>query len=298
MKAFDYLRPSSIEEACSYLAAGDGAAKILAGGTDLLVQMKNGKLKPMTLVSLRDVPGLSFCRRRDDGALMIGAATPLAELEDSDEVKEGFPALAEAAASIGSVQVRTRATVGGNLCNAAPSADLAPILIALGASATIAAGRSERTVLLDDFFTGPGATVLRPMELLTSITVPQAPPGSFATYLKSYRSAMDIAVVGVGLFVDFATQASGESAGTVRNVRLTLGAVAPTPMRARETEQMLRGHPLDEESIEEAARKAAAEARPITDLRAPAEYRRELVEVLSRRALRAAASWTAQGGRG
>jgi CO/xanthine dehydrogenase FAD-binding subunit len=297
MKAFDYLRPASVEEACAALAAGNGEAKVLAGGTDLLAQMKRGKLQPKVLVSLRDVPGLSFVQPESDGSLALGAATPLAAVENSPEVRERFPALAAAASWIGSVQVRTRATVGGNLCNAAPSADMAPILIAYGALATITNGRAERMLALEDFFTAPGQTVLKPGELLKAVTVPPAPAGSFGKYLKAFRSAMDLATVGVAALVVFAPGAAPE-ATVVRDARLVLGAVAPTPMRAREAERMLTGQRLDEELIARASRKAAEEARPITDVRAPAEYRTTLVEVLSRRALLAAYSWAGKGGAG
>lgn len=297
MKAFDYLRPASVEEACTALAAGNGGAKVLAGGTDLLAQMKRGKLQPATLVSLKDVPGLSFVRLESDGSLALGAATPLAVVENSPEVKERFSAVAEAASWIGSVQVRTRATVGGNLCNAAPSADMAPVLIAYGALATITDGRAERTLPLEEFFTGPGQTVLKPGELLKTITVPPAPARSFGKYLKAFRSAMDLATVGVAALVVFAPGAA-RRATVVQDARLVLGAVAPTPMRAREAEWMLTGQRLDEGLIARASRKAAEEARPITDVRAPAEYRTTLVEVLSRRALLAAYSWAGKGGEG
>ncbi|MFH0916579.1 MAG: xanthine dehydrogenase family protein subunit M [bacterium] len=297
MKTFDYIRPASVEEACAALADADGTVKALAGGTDLLVQMKQGRLQPKALVSLRDVPGLSFIRLESDGSLALGAATPLGMVENSPEVMRSFPAIAEAASWIGSVQVRSRATVGGNLCNAAPSADMAPVLIAYGAEATISDGRAEHTVLLEDFFAGPGQTVLKPGELLKAITVPPAPAGSFGTYKKAYRSAMDIATVGVALLAVFAP-GPAPGAALVKDARLVLGAVAPTPIRAREAERMLTGQKLEQNLIVEVSRKAAHEARPITDLRASAEYRTTLVEVLSRRALRAAHSWIEEGGRG
>jgi CO/xanthine dehydrogenase FAD-binding subunit len=295
MKAFDYMRPSSLEEACRALGLPGGPAKALAGGTDLLVQMKQGRLCPQALVSLRDVPGLSFIRLEENGGLALGAATPLADIENSPEVKEKFPAIAEAASWIGSVQVRSRATVGGNLCNAAPSADMVPILIAYGATAMITDGRAERVVPLENFFTGPGQTVLGRGELLKTIAVPPAPAGSFAKYVKANRSAMDIATVGVGVLAVFAP-GFGPGATVVQDARLVLGAVAPTPIRATAAEQRLIGRTLDEDSISEVSLKAAEEARPISDVRASAEYRRTLVETLSRRALRAARSWAEKGG--
>jgi len=301
MKTFDYIRPVSVEEACAVLAGGEGTVKVLAGGTDLLVQMKQGRLQPKTLVSLRDIPGLSSVTMTTDGRLRLGAAATLAAVEDSTLVSEKFPAIAAAASGIGSVQVRGRATVGGNLCNAAPSADMAPILIAHGAEAVIGDGRSERVILLEDFFVGPGQTALRPGELLTAVTVPPAPAGSFAIYKKASRSAMDIATVGVGALLVFARVAPAADAGSpvlliVRDVRLVLGAVAPTPIRARAAERLLAGRRLADDLIAEAGQVAAGEARPITDVRASAEYRTALVEVLSRRALAAARSWAEKGG--
>jgi CO/xanthine dehydrogenase FAD-binding subunit len=296
MKAFDYLRPASVEEACTLLAAGNGSLKILAGGTDLLVQMKHGKLQPAALISLRGVPGLSFVRVESEGGLSLGAATPLAAVENSPLVIKSFPAIAEAASWIGSVQVRNRATVGGNLCNAAPSADMAPILIAFEAQAVITGEQGDRTVQLEDFFVGPGQTVLGPGELLKAVVVPPTPTGSYARYVKSFRSAMDIATVGVAARLVFAQGSAGEP-GIVEDARLVMGAVAPTPMRAHEAERVLTGRKLDEEAISAAGLKAAQEARPISDVRASAEYRTALVEVLTRRALRGAASLAEQGGR-
>ena len=292
MKAFDYARPSSIEEACTLLGAGDSRVKVLAGGTDVLVQMRLGTLQPQTLVSLRDVPGLAFVRLEDDGALMIGAAATLAAVEEAPAVRGSFPAVGEAAACIGSVQVRSRATVGGNLCNAAPSADMAPILLAYEAEAIIAHGSGERSVPLEEFFTGPGGTVLAPGELLKAVRVPALPPESHARYYKTFRSAMDCCTVGVAIAAVFTPATT-----SLADVRLALGAVAPTPLRARQAERMALDQPLDEGLIERVSAQAAAEAWPISDVRASAEYRTTLVRVLTRRALRGALSWAERGAR-
>jgi carbon-monoxide dehydrogenase medium subunit len=293
MKAFEYLRPSSLEEACTALADPTGSAKALAGGTDVLVQMRASGLRPSALVSLRDVPGLDFIQADDDGGITIGAVTALGAIEHSPEVIERFPALAQAAAWVGSAQVRNRATVGGNLCNAAPSADTAPILIALGAEAILTDGSAERVLLLEDFFTGPGQTVLRRGELLKALRVPPMPARSFATYLKTFRSAMDCCTVGVGLFAAFEP-----GSAVVKEARLALGAVAPTPMRARASEALLIGRSLDDATIALASTKAVEEAQPIDDIRASAAYREVLVEVMSRRVLAAALAWAQNGGQG
>lgn len=293
MRAFDYARPSSLKEACDVLAGSNGSALALAGGTDVLVQVRAAGLRPDVVVSLRDVPGLNFIEADAQGGVAIGAVTPLGVIEHSPEVTERFPAIARAASWIGSVQVRTRATIGGNLCNAAPSADMAAILIALDAKAVLTDGSDERVVPLEDFFTGPGQTVLRCGELLKAVRVPAAPPDSFATYLKTFRSAMDCCTVGVALFAAFEP-----GSVVVREARLALGAVAPTPMRARAAEASLIGRELDEVVIAAAAAKAVEESRPIDDIRASAEYRRVLVEVMSRRVLTAAHGWVTNGGRG
>jgi CO/xanthine dehydrogenase FAD-binding subunit len=290
MKTFEYMRPSTLEEACAMLVAVDGPVRPLAGGTDLLVQMKQGGLQPHALVSLRDVPGLDTLRLDGDGSLVIGSVTSLTAIEHSPDVRRAFPGIAEAASFVGSTQVRSRATVGGNLCNAAPSADTAPILLACGATAIITDGQAERSLLLEDFFTGPGQTVLKPGELLKAIVVPPLRQTGFAKYFKSFRSAMDCCTVGVAVYADFAP-----GSAVVREVRLALGAVAPTPIRARAAEAMLVGRELDDDLIDRACVEAAGDSQPIDDLRASAEYRKILVEVLSRRALAAARAWVEKG---
>jgi carbon-monoxide dehydrogenase medium subunit len=286
MKAFEYVRPRSIREACTALAGCDGVARVLAGGTDVVVQMKEAGLRPETLISLKDVSGLDGVRLEEDGALLLGAATPLAVIEHDPEVAEHFPSIAEAASLIGSAQVRTRATVGGNLCNAAPSADMAPILLAHEAVAVVTDGVTERTLPLEEFFVGPGQTALGRGELLKAVRVPPSPDGSYARYYKSFRSAMDCCTVGVAVVAAF-------KPGTdeVEELRLALGAVAPTPVRARPCEQLLVGEELDDELIARAGEKAVTEAHPISDVRASAEYRRSLVRILSTQALSDARSW-------
>jgi carbon-monoxide dehydrogenase medium subunit len=289
MHAFEYLRPSSLEEACAALAATNGGGRPLAGGTDLIVQMRQTGLRPTLLVSLRDVPGLAFVDLADDLTLTIGAATPLAAVEHSPEVLRHYPAIAQAAGFIGSAQVRSRATIGGNLCNAAPSADTAPILLAYGAQATVTDGASERTLPLEEFFTGPGQTVLKPGELLKSVSVPPRPTG-FGRYYKTFRSAMDCCTVGVAAWVDFMP-----GTAVVNEARIALGAVAPTPVRARTCERLLVGHVLDEALIERARVSATEDALPISDVRASADYRITLVSVLCKRALDAARIWAEKG---
>ena len=291
MRAFDYMRPSSFEEACRLLNQFNGQAKVLAGGTDLLVQFKQRKLDSRVLISLRNIPELSFIRLKSDQGLSIGAMTPLSAIETSKEILQKYPAVAEAATWIGSVQVRNRATLGGNLCNAAPSADMAPILIACGATTVLSNGQRERSILLEDFFTGPGETVLESGELMKEVYLPPPSSSSFGIYLKAYRSKMDIALVGVGILAVFKPGRE-----TCQDLKLVLGAVAPTPIRAKGSERMMVDHTLDDELIMKVSQTASEEARPISDVRSTTDYRRTLVRVLTRRALLAARSWVQKGG--
>jgi carbon-monoxide dehydrogenase medium subunit len=292
MRAFDYYRPSTLEEACRLVSQPDnGQLKLLAGGTDILVRVKHETTLPKGLVSLRDIPELSFIQFESHQGLAIGAMTPLSRLGSSTEIIENYPAIIEAAETIGSPQVRNRATLGGNICNAAPSADMVPILIAYDATVKISNGKAERSVLLEDFFTGPGQTVLKPGELLTAVHIPPPPESSFGTYLKAYRSCMDCAIIGVALLAVFEPDKE-----TCQDIKLVLGAVAPTPIRARQSERLAVGQKLDDALIEKVSAMAAEESRPITDIRSAASYRKTLVAVSTRRALEAARTWAQQGG--
>jgi carbon-monoxide dehydrogenase medium subunit len=277
MKPFDYFAPRSLSEAVGILARYNGDARPVAGGTDLLLKMKAGRLAPKAIVNIKRIPELRGLALNSH--LSLGALITLEEIRRSPIIREHYPALSDTANTMASVQIRNLATVGGNMCNAAPSADLAPILIALNAIARIAGheSRGERRVLLEDFFAGPGRSVLAPGELLVSLEVP--PPAGPSLYLKqSPREHMDIAVVGVGL----AVQLKG---GNCELARIVLGAVAPVPMRARRAEAELTGGPLTVERIDRAAKIAAEEAKPIDDVRGSAWYRRRMVEVMTRRGL-------------
>jgi carbon-monoxide dehydrogenase medium subunit len=282
MKPFEYLAPRTLAEAVEALAKYDGQARMIAGGTDLLLKMKAGKLAPKVVVNIKRIPELrclSF-----DSHLTLGALTTLEELRRSPIIRQHYPALAEAAATMASAQIRNLATVGGNLCNAAPSADLAPILIALNAIVRIAGPGGERRAPLGEFFTGPGTTILEPGELMVALKVPR--PTGPALYLKhSPREHMDIAVVGVGLSLRWGSSATATPTSTCESARVVLGAVAPTPLRAQRAEEELLGGPLNAERIDRAAKLAAEEAKPIDDVRGSAWYRRRMVEVLVRRGL-------------
>ncbi len=284
MKPFDYFAPATLSEACGILDSHNGDARVVAGGTDLLLKMKTGRAAPKVVVNIKRIPelrGLTFAAQ-----LNLGALTTLEELKRSPIIREHYPALAAAASTMASAQIRNLATVGGNLCNAAPSADLSPILIAMRAVARIAGPGGERRVPLDEFFTGPGSSVLMPGELLVALKIPR--PDGPSLYLKhAPRECMDIAVVGVGLALRFVeTPRRGVSTeAPCEEARIVLGAVAPVPMRAVRAEQELNGKPLTPERIARAARIAAEECAPIDDVRGSAWYRRKMVEVMVRRGL-------------
>lgn len=278
MKDFQYLHPQSFSALVKLLSKHKGLVHLLAGGTDLLVMMKQGRLAPKVVVSLKDVPGLSYIREQKHDELRIGAMTPLRELEGSPLLQSKYPALSRAAGWIGSPQVRWRATIGGNLCNGAPSADLAPPLVCLGAKAWVQ-GKAKRIVPLEKFFLGPGKVDVGEEEFLRELIIPPPASRAFATYQKFSRSAMDIAVVGV------AAAATIGPSGVCSNLKICLGAVAPTPLRALGAERLGTGKNWTDEIIQAVALKASEEARPIDDVRGTVFLRRTLVEVLTRRAL-------------
>ncbi len=283
MTGFDVLEPQTLSEAIGLLQQHGATARPFAGGTDLMVAIKLHHLRPRYLVNLKRLPGLEGVRQ-ERGGLRIGALTKIADLADSPLVREWCPMLAQAAGELGSLQVRNVATVGGNLCNASPSADTAPALIALEAQAHMVGPGGERTVPLEQFFTGPGTTVLAEGELLTHLWLPRPSSRSGGVYLKSgTRKSMDCAVVGVGVLLE--TDKEGTACA---RARIVLGAVAPTPVRAREAEALLREGQIDAVDLKRVGQAASSATAPIDDVRGSAAYRRELVQVLVPRAIRLA----------
>jgi carbon-monoxide dehydrogenase medium subunit len=271
--------PESVDACLATLAQRGDGARPVAGGTDLLPQMKNGLVKPGWVVDLSGLSELKVLERNEDGGLRIGAAVTARALELAPAVREHFQALAESAGVVGSLQVRNLASVGGNLCNAAPSADMAPPLIALDSVAVIAGPNGRREVPLTDFFVGVRRTVLAPNELLVEILVPATGPHSGGTYVRhTPRRELDIAVVGVASQLTL-------SIGVCSKARVVLASVAPTPVRARDAEAALEGQPVTPELIARAADLAVGAAKPISDQRGSAEYRTHLVRVLTRRTL-------------
>jgi carbon-monoxide dehydrogenase medium subunit len=283
MKAFEYVAPRSLPEAVALLAEKGEAARILAGGTDVLVQMREGRREPDWLVDVKHVPEVNEVSYDVAGGLTIGAAVPCYRLCENLAVRNFYPGLIDAVSLIGGVQIQSRATVGGNLCNASPAADATPALIAAEAVCILAGPQGQREVPVEKFCIGPGKTVLQRGELLVSLRLPPRKPHSGSAYLRFIpRNEMDIAVVGAGVAVTLESSKCGAA-------RVALGAVAPTPLLVAEAGSALVGGTLTDAEIENAARLAQAAARPISDMRGDAEYRRHLVGVLVKRALRIAA---------
>lgn len=279
--AFTYLRAESLEEARGLLAAHKNESKILAGGTDILVKMKHRKEIPSYLVNIKGVPGLDYIEYEAGEGLRVGALTTIESLKRSLVVRKQYPVLQQAAAYMATVAIRNRATLAGNICNGSPSAETAPALIVLGARVHIVGPEGERVVAVEDFFVGPGRTVLQPDEIVVELQVPEPPAASAAVYEKHSLRRMDVAMVGVAVLV----VPEGEICG---DIKIALSAVAPTPIRAKKAEGVLRGMAPGESLIAEAAWAAAQEARPITDIRGSAESRKEIARDLTARVVRQA----------
>lgn len=275
---FRYVAPARIEEAIKFLAENGTQALPMAGGTDLIPNLKRREISPPAfVVDLKSLPGLEEIYYDPKEGLRIGALATIRSISRFGPVGEMFPSLLQAASCMASPQVRNRGTFVGNICSAIPSADSAPPLLTMNAIVHVQGVEGKRTVALKDFFTGPGQTDLKRSEIVTSLRVPRPP--ARGVYLKlSTRHSMDLAIVGVA-----ASAALRD--GRFTEIRIALGAVAPTPIRAVRAEEVLRDRPISAPLIEEAARAASAECRPIDDHRASASYRRDMVYVLTRRAL-------------
>jgi carbon-monoxide dehydrogenase medium subunit len=286
---FEFHQPTSVAEASRLLRDNGPGGRFLAGGTDLVIAMKEKGLVPKYIVDLKRVPGLDGIRENVDGSVTIGALTTMFNVETSPVVRKKYSFLAQSAAEVGSIQIRNRATVGGNMANATPSADVAPALIALDATAQIAGVGGERTVALEQFFRGPGQTVMDADEILIGVTIPNTGADLVGEYIKfSPRDMMDLAYVGVAV----AYRLGGDR--TCTGVRIVLGAVAPTPIRASNSEAVVEGQILTEDLAAKAGDEAARESKPISDVRSSADYRRAMVGVMTKRALLNAAAGPAE----
>src|SRR5512132_2395939 len=273
-------QPTTLQEASRLFKDKGAGGRFLAGGTDLVIAIKEKGLVPKYVVDLKKVPGLSGIRENTDGSITIGALTTMREIETDSLLNKEYPFLCQSAAEVGSIQIRNRATVGGNMANTTPSADVAPSLIALNATAKIVDAGGERIVALEEFFRGPGQTIMNPHEILTEIIIPKTRKQLVGEYIKfSPRDMMDLAYVGVAVAYNITTdkRCSG--------VRIVLGAVAPTPIRAHKAEGLLEGQLLAQELAAKVGAEAARESKPISDVRSSADYRRAMVGAMTKRAL-------------
>jgi carbon-monoxide dehydrogenase medium subunit len=281
VKNFEYFAPNTLQEGLSLLDNYQQKAKILAGGTDLIAQMRAGRVQPAVIIDVKRIPELNRLAWSADKTLHIGAAVPISTIVGFPYFMQRFSMLYQGCSLIGSTRIRNRATIGGNVCNAAPSADSAPALLCLGAKAVLAQCTGTRVVPLDSIFRGPGKISLAPNELLMEIEIPVPPTHSAGCYLRhTPRDEMDIAVVGVAAFLVLSPHSK-----VCREARIAVGAVAPTPIRVPQAETLLSGKKLNNEDIEMTAEKVAESASPISDIRSSAEYRKELLKILTRRTL-------------
>lgn len=278
---FDYYAPQTVQEVSSLLSQFGSKAKILSGGTDLMVKMKHGVAAYETLISLKELSELREIRYEQGKGVVIGSRATHNELVNSPVLNEKYLSVSEAAHHMASNQIRNLGTVGGNIVNAVPSADLPPILIALGATISMSGPNGERTMPLEEFFVCPGQTVLAENEVVTHFTIPdQASTGS--TYIKfGLRRSGALAVVGAAVAVTMEGK-------IIKDARIALGAVAPTPMRAKKAEAVLNGQEYSEDLLEKAGAAASLECSPISDIRGSEDYRRDMVRVFTKRALKAA----------
>ena len=273
MKRFAYLRPGNMEDAIAALQAND-EPYLLAGGTDLLIAMKTKAVKPECLIDLKGIPGIDGIEY--DNGFKIGALTTVRDIEVSPLIRQKIPVLSEAAETLGSIQIRNRATIGGNLCHGSPAADMAAILLAMNCEVKIVSDNGAKTMGLDSFFIGPNKTVLNRNEVLSQIIIPKEIEQFKGVYLKhGPRKAMDIGIVNIAILLD-----ADAGSGFCNQIMIALGAVAPRPIRAKKAEALLNGNELNPAAIQKAAAAAANETDPITDFRASAGYRKDLVKNL------------------
>jgi len=290
LKPFDYFEPETLFEASRIRSEKGEGAYLLAGGTDLLVRMKRGEVRPSTLINLKRIRGLNGIDRNPENALSIGALTSISALAQSSLIQSESPVLAQAAGLLGSPSIRTLATLGGNIGRASPASDMAPSLMVLTARVWVEGPGEKRELPLEAIIAGPGKTTLMPGEVITSFWIPKVPLCSGATYLKlGRREGMDLALVGVAVFLKL------DEKGEATEARIALASVAPIPIRARNAEEELLSGPLTKERIGKAALAAVSDSSPLSDVRASAAYRKEMIRVLTCRAVEEARN-RAEGG--
>jgi CO/xanthine dehydrogenase FAD-binding subunit len=281
MQAFDYISAGSVKKVVDLLTSNNGGARILCGGTDLLVQLRENRRNAELLIDVKNIPELTAIHYDAQAGLWLGAAASCNAICQDRLVLEHYPGLVDAIHLIGGVQIQYRASVGGNLCNASPAADSIPALIVHEATCIIANRNGTRAIPVEQFCLAPGKNVLQHGDVLVAVSVPPIRENFGAHYLRFIpRNEMDIAVVGAGAAVTL-----DDTKGRILSARIALGAVAPTPLFAEEAGMFLAGKEITQETIQTAANLAQVAARPISDLRGTAEHRKHLCAVLTRRAL-------------
>jgi carbon-monoxide dehydrogenase medium subunit len=284
MRRFSYHKPQTIEDALRLKKEKKGAVYI-AGGTDVMVQIKDRELRPSAMISLRNIPDLVHIEV--NGGARIGALTTIADIIRHPTLGQAFPVLVEAARGIGSVQIRNVATIGGNLCNCSPCADMALPLLVLEAKVRLRRSETTREVSIEDFFQGPGESCLLADEIMTDILLDRSDENAVAVFMKKGRVQMDLAVVSVAALLDM-------EGDLCRKVRIAAGSVAPFPLRLLAVEEILEGQVLSEKMIREAQKLSKNSVSPITDIRSTEDYRRQVVGVFVKRSLEKALGWSQQ----
>jgi len=284
---FEYLAPKTLDEALSLLDNyKDKSVRILAGGTDLLVKMKISDLKTDYLINIKNIPELNFIDTAD--GLKIGAAVSLSRIERIGKVKERYPALYEGIKSMAAIAVRNMGTIAGNICNASPAADTVPPLIAYGAEVKLVSKRGERTVLVEDFITGVGKTVIEADEIISQVNIPEINKNSGSAFSKKSRVKADIAKINLAVYLE-------KEGNICKDCKIVLGSVAVKAIRVKEAESLLKGQTVNASRIDEAAEKASEEIKPIDDIRSSVEYRTDVARVMVEDTIKVA--WERAGGK-
>ncbi len=278
MARFEYFEPSHPDELFDLLGRYGDDGRIIAGGQSLLIMIRQGLVDPGVVISLEKISALRHISHKKN-ELLLGAMVTQSEICTDDRIRERLPVLSQAASKVGSIHVQNLGTVGGNLCHAEPNGDSAPALLAAGASVQASSSRGDRSILLEDFFRGPFENALAPDEALTHIRVPAPERNGSSIYLKHVLRAVDRATVSVGLMMQM------EEDGRCSDVRIGLGGAAPTPMRAKDAERLLRGEKVTESVIEAAAHEVSKHCDPLSDAHGPAEYKRKIAGLLTKRAI-------------
>ena len=282
LPAFDYVKVSSLEEASKLAAEKGDKAVLMAGGTDVILLIHEKAIPADTVIDIKGIPGLDEIKYVEGEGMRIGALVKLYDIQNSDIVKEKMPALSDASRYLASPQIRRKGTMVGNICNASPSADTASILVAMNAVVKVYNAEGEKEIPIDEFFKGVKKTALVPGDIVTGIFIPELNKGEGSAYFKhSVRKAMDLAIIGVGAKIKM----DGDK---IADARVCMGGVAVTPLRAKNAEQILIGNEITDELLEKAGVAASQECSPISDVRASAEYRTDMVRVYTKRAVRKA----------